>query len=130
MVLLLGKKKLKPGGALIRVVLLLGKTTKNPSVALIRVKKDEKYVKKEQKKQTYQMDKNANFPFSCMVADGGPNLWKKQKPVEHQYPFFFYILAVAKMGWTAALGTDEGARPPTGICSAPSMMGGRNTLTE
>ena len=62
------------------------------------------------------MDKKANFPFSCMVADSGPNLWKvgskKQKPVEHQYPFFFfYILAIAKMGWPAALGTDEGADP-------------------
>ena len=65
------------------------------------------------------MDKKANFPFSCMVADSGPSLWKvrskKQKPVEHQYPFFVCILAVAKIGWPAALGTDEGGRPPTGI---------------
>ena len=65
------------------------------------------------------MNKKVNFPFYCMVADSGPSLWKvwskKQKPVEHQYPFLFYILAVAKMGWPAALGTDEGVRPPTGI---------------
>ena len=65
------------------------------------------------------MDKKVNVAFSCMGADSGLSFWKvwskTQRPVKHQYLIFFCIFAVAKRGWPAALGTDEGVRPPTGI---------------
>ena len=70
------------------------------------------------------MDKKSKFSIFLYGRRWRPEfLSKKQRPVEHQYPFFFCIFAVAKKGWPAALGTDEGVRPPTGIWSAPSMMG-------
>ena len=51
-----------------------------------------------------------------MVADSGPSFWKVwSKWNTSTHIIIFGIFAVAKKGWPAALGTDEGVRPPTGI---------------
>ena len=51
------------------------------------------------------MDKKVNVAFFC-IADSDLSFWKvwskKPRPVEYQYPFFFFcIFAVAKKGWPA-----------------------------
>ena len=50
--------------------------------------------------------------FSGRRPDFLESLVEKAKTGGTPVPIFFFIFAVAKKGWPAALGTDEGIRPP------------------
>ena len=66
------------------------------------------------------MDKKVNFHFIVWSRTAARVFGKFGRKRKDRWntstpPFFFCIFAVAKKGWPAALGTDEGVRPPTGI---------------